>query len=170
MIEFPDDVVGSGGTNRPSTSEEYWEIVQRLGYLSRIERAQFGAKMYEKAEAADKKPFAYMIIYRAPDVGPIVYLCSNEPRPKRSRRLLLLMKGTCAYMGTSTVVGIATQSLSSEERSHDFCVMGNVSFVDPEEAKRMAQQLFSTSRGTSLDEWGNDYAPGASAGTTHIAR
>ena len=76
-IEFSDDDRKPGGANRPSTAEDYWEIVQRLGALSRIERAQFGAKMYEKAEAADKKPFAYMIIYRPPNIGPIVYLCSN---------------------------------------------------------------------------------------------
>lgn len=53
--EFPsDEVAKSGVPNGPSTPVEYWEILQRLGCLSRIERAQFGAKMYEKAEAADK--------------------------------------------------------------------------------------------------------------------
>ena len=44
----------SGLLNGPSTPVEYWEILQRLGHLTRIERAQFGAKMYEKAVAADK--------------------------------------------------------------------------------------------------------------------
>lgn len=97
------------------------------------------------------------MIYRPPNVGPIVYLCSNEPRHKRSKRLRLLMKCACAYMETSAVVGIATHSLSSEERSHDFCVMDDVSFVDPQEAKRLAQKVFGAPRGTSLDEWGKDY-------------
>ena len=68
------------------------------------------------------------------------------------------MKHACAYLGTPTVTGIATQALSSEERSHDFCIIGNVSFDDPQEAKRLAQQFFSAPQGTSLDEWGNDYA------------
>ncbi|MCK4828881.1 hypothetical protein KA005_74845 [bacterium] len=157
-FEFPSDetteYVVQGG---PATPVEYWEIVQRLGYLSRIERAQFGVKMLEKAEAADKKPFAYTLIYRPPDVGPIVYLCSNETRHKRIKRLRFLMKYACAYIETSEVIGIATQSLSSAERSHDFCIMDNVSFVNLQEAKRIAQKLFSAPRGSSLDEWGNDY-------------
>jgi len=36
--------------------------------------------------------------------------------------------------------------------------MDGVSFVDPQEAKRAAQQIFGVPTGTSLDEWGNDYA------------
>lgn len=157
----PNEVGKSGVPHGPSTPAEYWEILQRLGLLSRVERAQFGAKMYEKAEAADKKPFAYTMIYRPPDVGPIVYLCSNQSRHQRAERLRQLMKYACAYMGTSHAVGIATQSLSSIERSHDFCVMEDVFFDDPKEAKRLAQQAFGARRGTSLDEWGKDYAPGA---------
>lgn len=153
-----DDAPEPGVLNRPTTPGEYWEIMQRLGYLSRIERAQFGAKMYEKAEAADKKPFAFAMIYRPPNIGPIVYLCSNEPRRERLRRLRALMERTCAYMETSAVVGIATESLSSEFRSHDFCLMENVSFIDPPEAKRAAQQFFNAPQLTSLDEWGKDYA------------
>lgn len=142
----------------PAGPVEYWEILQRLGRLSRVERAQFGAKMYEKAHAADTKPFAFTLIYRFPDVGPIVYLCSNKPRHERAKLLQLLMKGACAYMNTAHAVGIATQSFSSEERSHDFAVIQGVSFPDLEEAKRLSQQFFGAPRGTSYDEWGKNYA------------
>ena len=152
----------SGILNGPSTPVEYWEILQRLGYLSRIERAQFGAKMYEKAEAADKKPFAYTVIYRPPNVGPIVYLCSNEPRHERSKRLRLLMRYACAYMDTSVVVGIATQSLSSEERSHDFCVMEGVYFYRSSTGQAISSEGIRCCREAQvLNEWGNDYAQGA---------
>lgn len=154
----PELVAESRAVSGPTTPVEYWEIMQRLGHLSRIERAQFGEKMYEKAAAADRKPFAFTMIYRPPNVGPIIYLCSNEPRRERFRRLRLLMQSACAYLEKSAAVGIATEALSSEFRSHDFCLLKNVSFPDPVHAKGVAQQIFAAPHGTSLDEWGNDYA------------
>ncbi len=157
--EYPDNV--EPGHTLPSggcTAAEYWEILQELTRLTRIERAQLGAKMLEKATAADTKDYAFALIYRPPDVGPIVYLCSNESRHSRASRLRTLVKAACAFLQTPKAVGIATQSRSSQWRSHDFCLLDNVSFQDPDRAKKSAEQIFGNKRGTSLDEWGNDYA------------
>jgi hypothetical protein len=91
--EFPDNA-GPGHTppSGKSTAAEYWEILQELTRFTRIERAQLGAKMLEKATAADTKDYAFTVIYRSPDVGPIVYLCSNESRHFRVNRLRTLVK------------------------------------------------------------------------------
>lgn len=155
--EYPEEIrretstVSSGGA-------EYWEIVQKLGRLSRIERVQFGEKMLEKARSADSKPFAFTLIYRYPDVGPIVYLCSNKPRHERVQLLHFLMKCACAHMDVSHAVGICTQAYSSAEHCHDFALIDGVYFTDPEAAKREAKKYFGIGKGTSLDEWGRDYA------------
>jgi len=139
-------------------AKEYWEIVQRLGRLTRVERAQFGNKIIEKLKAADKKPIAFTLIHRDPDVGPLVFLASNKARRERIMILQQLMEHAAAIRGTSHSTGIATQSFSAGERCYDFAVMEEIAFANPEAARREAAKCFGTAKVTSFDEWGRDYA------------
>lgn len=150
---YPEDAVPSG----PSSGVEYWEIVQRLGRLTRIERAQFGENILEKLRAADSNPVAFTLIHRLPDVGPLVFVASNKPRGERIRIMHHLMKCAAVIRGTSHAIGVATQAFSSEDRCYDFAVLGDLTFPDIEAATAEAAKWFGKTRNTSLDEWGRDY-------------
>ncbi len=156
--EDPNVYPAEASPSGPSGGLEYWEIVQRLGRLTRIERAQFGEKVFEKLHAADTKPISFTLIYRFPDVGPLVFLASKKPRAERIRILQHLMKCAAVKCGTSQATGVTTQAFSSEKRCHDFAVLRDLSFPDIEAAKVEAAKWFGPGKVTSLDEWGRDYA------------
>jgi len=160
-VEDSEEPAADQYRGRAAGGTEYWELIHKLGMLTRIERAQFGEKMISAARRADTEDYASTLIYRPPDVGPIVYLCSNKPRHERTKALQLRMKLACARMGTSHAVGVCNNSYSSIERAHDFAAIEGITSSDRETLRKLAEQIYQGGESTSLDEWGTDYAQDA---------
>lgn len=136
----------------------HFQIATRLAAITRIHRRGLGRALQTcilRAEAKHRSgqpPFAFRVLLSEDDKNSgSVILATEETkisRQERGRFLYNLCSAAGVSFGLTSVLGIATESASSQFRSEDIIVMEDFDFSPQglEEYNQLAEKMFGTKK------------------------
>ncbi|MBX9586817.1 MAG: SEC-C domain-containing protein [Gammaproteobacteria bacterium] len=124
--------------------ENYFKTVTELASLTRAERNNLGWEFLDVMNNVDSsrkhlKKVCYIVI----NEKAILIFSTKAPRVKRAKDLIDLATMLYCKLNLKKVIGIATENVTSKDRSYDFIVLENVFFKNHEEILDKANKIFN---------------------------
>jgi hypothetical protein len=142
-IGYTPDIKNIPIVNAPNQGSimQYWQSINILSELRRLNRRVIGQKFLEKMMKADRTGRGYSVTMLDDETACLVF-SANRSRQERMMALHNLSAMTYCGLGLQRLIGIASEPLSSQQRSYDVMYMEKVTFENTQELKQMFAELF----------------------------
>lgn len=116
----------------------YADIALELARTTRLHRRQLGERMFEKAVLTGQDGREHYFAAPLPSGTWFVFVASSKARKDRLQRATLIAHALKQRMKADRILGVATESAQSTERTYDFWLMDMPYAPDPEFDSRVA--------------------------------
>jgi hypothetical protein len=136
----------------PGTTKNYWMTIVELSKLTRLNRRSVGKTFLERIKTADSTGYAKALL-KLDEESALLLISTNRNRQQRTNALYNLSAIAYCHLGIKRIIGIATETLSSKNRSYDTIVLNNVKVKNHDELAERFETSFKGYQEVEITEY-----------------